>query len=61
MMKIMKIISLCLLDDSTSPPNFQHDFGIQSFHPVLDGKILPYFPTRSILSGDFAKVPLIVQ
>ena len=31
-----------------------------TFRPVLDGKIIPARPTPSILSGQFAKVPLIV-
>lgn len=31
-----------------------------AFHPVFDGKIIPLRPTPSILSGRFAKVPLIV-
>ncbi|GJE86320.1 alpha/beta-hydrolase [Phanerochaete sordida] len=31
-----------------------------AFHPVFDGKIIPVRPTPSILSGRFAKVPLIV-
>ena len=56
-------ISLCLLDDSTRSvirPIFSTASGYNSFPPVLDGKILSDFPTRSILSGDFAKVPLIV-
>jgi len=34
--------------------------GYKLFNPVIDGKILLDFPTKSILAGDFAKVPLIV-
>jgi hypothetical protein len=34
--------------------------GYNSFHPVIDGEILLDFPTRSILAGNFIKVPLIV-
>ncbi|KAL0946091.1 hypothetical protein HGRIS_012357 [Hohenbuehelia grisea] len=34
--------------------------GFKSFHPVLDGKLLTEHPTKSILSGRFARVPLIV-
>ncbi|KAF9003422.1 Alpha/Beta hydrolase protein [Cyathus striatus] len=34
--------------------------GYNVFHPVLDGKIITQFPTKSILSGNFARVPLIV-
>ena len=32
----------------------------KSFHPVLDGKLFTETPTISILSGNFAKVPVIV-
>ena len=32
----------------------------RQFHPVIDGKILLDFPTRSILANNFIKVPLIV-
>ena len=31
-----------------------------SFHAVIDGKIISDFPTKSILTGDYAKVPLII-
>ena len=31
-----------------------------AFHPVLDGAILRTRPTPAILSGQFARVPLIV-
>ncbi|KAH9481822.1 Acetylcholinesterase [Psilocybe cubensis] len=34
--------------------------GYNTFHPVIDGKTLTDFPTKSILAGNFAKVPLIV-
>ena len=34
--------------------------GYNVFRPVIDGKIITDFPTRSILEGKFAKVPLIV-
>ncbi|PPQ63222.1 hypothetical protein CVT24_005682 [Panaeolus cyanescens] len=34
--------------------------GYRTFHPVIDGKVLTDFPTRSILQGKFKKVPLIV-
>ncbi|PPQ95440.1 hypothetical protein CVT26_008459 [Gymnopilus dilepis] len=34
--------------------------GYNLFHPVIDGKVLIDFPTKSILNGKFAKVPLIV-
>ncbi|KAF8903688.1 alpha/beta-hydrolase [Gymnopilus junonius] len=34
--------------------------GYNLFHPVIDGKVLTDFPTKSILAGKFAKVPLIV-
>lgn len=31
-----------------------------AFHPVLDGKIFYQYPTEAILSGNHAKVPLII-
>ncbi|KIK03015.1 hypothetical protein K443DRAFT_95874 [Laccaria amethystina LaAM-08-1] len=34
--------------------------GYQVFHPVVDGKIITDFPTKSILNDKFARVPLIV-
>lgn len=34
--------------------------GYNTWHPVVDGKIFTDFPTKSILGGKFAKVPLIV-
>ncbi|PPR05171.1 hypothetical protein CVT26_012257 [Gymnopilus dilepis] len=34
--------------------------GYNLFHPVIDGKVLTDFPTKSVLAGKLAKVPLIV-
>lgn len=34
--------------------------GYNSFHPVVDGKVLTDYPTRLIQNGIFRKVPLIV-
>lgn len=34
--------------------------GYRGWHPVMDGKVFADFPTKSILAGKFAKVPLIV-
>jgi hypothetical protein len=34
--------------------------GYNLFRPVIDGTIITDFPTKSILAGKFAKVPLIV-
>ncbi|PPQ83490.1 hypothetical protein CVT25_006980 [Psilocybe cyanescens] len=34
--------------------------GYNVFHPVIDGNVLTDFPTKLILDGKFAKVPLIV-
>lgn len=44
----------------TSTPNCSTAWGYKSFRPVIDGNILSDFPTKSILAGNFAKVPLIV-
>ena len=40
--------------------SFRIGGGYNLFHPVIDGKVLTDFPTKSILAGKFAKVPLIV-
>ncbi|TFK33466.1 Alpha/Beta hydrolase protein [Crucibulum laeve] len=59
----------CLRTASISALARAQDAGISSaftasgynvFHPVLDGKIITEFPTKSILAGKFARVPLIV-
>ncbi|KIM39330.1 hypothetical protein M413DRAFT_447269 [Hebeloma cylindrosporum] len=34
--------------------------GYKLFHPVVDGKVITDFPTKSVLEGKFAAVPLIV-
>lgn len=46
--------------DHISLYSFSTGSGYNTWHPVIDGKLFTDFPTRSILTGKFAKVPLIV-
>ncbi|RDB26221.1 Acylcarnitine hydrolase [Hypsizygus marmoreus] len=32
----------------------------KTFHPVIDGQLIPDFPTRLVMSGSFTRVPVIV-
>ncbi|EDR04100.1 uncharacterized protein LACBIDRAFT_295121 [Laccaria bicolor S238N-H82] len=40
--------------------NISISSGYKVFHPVVDGKIITDFPTKSILNDKFARIPLIV-
>ncbi|KAJ7194841.1 alpha/beta-hydrolase [Mycena pura] len=56
----------CLRTASVSALAMAQDFvsgqptGYRQFHPVVDGTIFTDFPTRQIVNGDFADVPVIV-
>ncbi|KAF6759817.1 EstA protein [Ephemerocybe angulata] len=51
--------ALARAQDSARPPAFTAS-GYNTFHPVVDGKVLTDYPTKLILQGKFARVPLIV-
>jgi len=53
------VSALARAQDAASTSAFNAS-GYKLFHPVIDGKLLTDFPTKSILAGNFAKVPLIV-
>lgn len=57
--------SLCVLYSLLSPPRsnyYPHIFSraYHFFHPVLDGVLIPDYPTRLITQGKFTRVPLMV-
>ncbi|CAA7265759.1 unnamed protein product [Cyclocybe aegerita] len=52
------VSALARAQDAAAPPLFTG--GYNRFRPVLDGKIITDYPTRSFLTGNFAGVPLIV-
>ncbi|KAJ2934669.1 hypothetical protein H1R20_g2397, partial [Candolleomyces eurysporus] len=53
------VSALARAQDSAASPDFTAS-GYNTFHPVVDGKVIRDFPTRLISEGKFARVPLIV-
>ncbi|KAJ3520368.1 hypothetical protein NMY22_g12789 [Coprinellus aureogranulatus] len=53
------VSALAKAQDTAGPPNFTAS-GYNTFHPVVDGKVITDYPTRLISQGKFARVPLIV-
>ncbi|KAJ3542374.1 hypothetical protein NMY22_g3531 [Coprinellus aureogranulatus] len=53
------VSALAKAQDTARPPNFTAS-GYNTFHPVVDGKVITDYPTRLISQGKFARVPLIV-
>ena len=50
------MISMIMSQLSTSPSHVRYD----GFHPVLDGKVIPEYPTVAIKNGRFRHVPLLI-
>ncbi|KAF8193430.1 alpha/beta-hydrolase [Pholiota molesta] len=53
------VSALAMAQDAATTSAFAAS-GYNVFHPVIDGTTITDFPTKSILAGKFAKVPLIV-
>ncbi|KAF9483207.1 alpha/beta-hydrolase [Pholiota conissans] len=53
------VSALAMAQDAASTSAFTAS-PYRSFRPVIDGKVLTDYPTKSIQAGKFAKVPLIV-
>ncbi|CAA7267478.1 unnamed protein product [Cyclocybe aegerita] len=58
-LRTASVSALARAQDAASSSAFTAS-GYRSFHPVVDGKVIIDYPTKSILEGKFAKVPLVV-
>ncbi|EPQ51908.1 alpha/beta-hydrolase [Gloeophyllum trabeum ATCC 11539] len=59
-MACLRKASVSALARAQDATNYNFTGPYNAFHPVVDGKIITDYPTRSILRGEFKNVPLLV-